>query len=214
MTRRPDATTADSMPGFSSRTVETPVGRLLLAATPAGLVRVAFELEDFDTVLHTLEHHFGPRVSSTPGDITDVAATRLDEYFVGSRQVFDLPLDFTLSAPRSGRSGSFRQKVQRSLLQIRYGMTRSYRETAEAAGSPGAVRAVGTACATNPLPVIVPCHRVVRSDGGTGGYRGGQDVKSALLELESHSSGQVPGHSVVSPAGNPAVRVVPEGNLL
>ncbi|MDH5150726.1 methylated-DNA--[protein]-cysteine S-methyltransferase [Kocuria palustris] len=158
------------------RTLETPVGPLLLAATETGLVRVAFEREGFDAVLESLAQRISPRVLEAPHRL-DAAAAELDEYFAGRRHSFDVPLDFALSS-------GFRRSVQTSLLGIDYGRTRSYKEIAELVGSPRAVRAVGTACATNPLPVVLPCHRVLRSDGGLGGYIGGLEAKTVLLSLE------------------------------
>lgn len=158
------------------RTLETPVGPLLLAATETGLVRVAFEREGFDAVLESLAQRISPRVLEAPHRL-DAAAVELDEYFAGRRHSFDVPLDFALSS-------GFRRSVQTSLPGIGYGRTRSYKEIAELVGSPRAVRAVGTACATNPLPVVLPCHRVLRSDGGLGGYIGGLEAKTALLSLE------------------------------
>lgn len=158
------------------RTIDSPVGPLLLAATETGLVRVAFEREGFDTVLESLATRVSPRVLQAPRRL-DTAAAELDEYFAGTRRAFDLPLDLTLSS-------GFRQVVQRYLPHIGYGHTQSYTEVAETVGSPRAVRAVGTACATNPLPVVVPCHRVLRTDGSMGGYLGGLDAKRTLLELE------------------------------
>jgi methylated-DNA-[protein]-cysteine S-methyltransferase len=157
-------------------TVDSPVGHLLLAATTRGLARVAFEAEDHDRVLDSLASRLGARVLRSPRRLGAVAR-ELDEYFAGARSGFDLPLDFTLSH-------GFRQLVQRYLPSIGYGETRSYAEVARSVGRPGAVRAVGTACATNPLPVVVPCHRVLRSDGGLGGYLGGLDMKRGLLALE------------------------------
>lgn len=112
-----------------------------------------------------------------PGRLDD-AARELDQYFSGTRRTFGLPLDLSLSH-------GFRQLVQRHLPDIAYGRTRSYGEVARLVGNPKAVRAVGTACATNPLPVVVPCHRVLRSDGTLGGYAGGAAAKSVLLDLES-----------------------------
>lgn len=162
------------------RRLDTPVGPLLLAATPVGLVRVAFEREGFDAVLQTLAARVGPRVLEAPRRL-DGAARELDEYFAGRRRVFDLPLDLALSS-------GFRRSVQRLLPDIAYGRTRSYAEIAAQAGNPRAVRAVGTACATNPLPVLVPCHRVLRSDGGLGGYIGGLEAKSSLLALEKEGA--------------------------
>ena len=158
------------------RTLDTPVGPLLLAATAQGLVRVAFEREGFDAVLAALATRVSPRVLEAPRRL-DEAAAELEEYFTGTRRRFDLPLDRALST-------GFREKVQRVLPRIDYGSTRSYKEIAELVGSPRAVRAVGTACATNPLPIVVPCHRVLRTDGALGGYIGGLDAKTALLTLE------------------------------
>ena len=158
------------------RTLDTPVGPLLLAATAQGLVRVAFEREDFDAVLAALASRVSPRVLEAPRRL-DEAAVELEEYFTGTRRRFDLPLDRALST-------GFREKVQRVLPRIDYGSTRSYKEIAELVGSPRAVRAVGTACANNPLPIVVPCHRVLRTDGALGGYVGGLDAKAALLTLE------------------------------
>lgn len=158
------------------RTLDTPIGPLLVAATERGLVRVAFEREGFDTVLESLAARISPRVLAAPRRLDTVAA-ELAEYFEGRRREFDVPLDYALSS-------GFREVVQRHLPQIGYGRTRSYTEVAELVGRPSAVRAVGTACATNPLPVVVPCHRVLRADGSLGGYRGGLDAKVALLTLE------------------------------
>ena len=158
------------------RTIDTPVGPLLLAATETGLVRVAFEREDFDTVLESLAQKISPRVLEAPRRL-DAVAAEIDEYFAGRRHVFDVPLDYAMSS-------GFRQIVQRYLPRIGYGRTQSYKEVAELVGNPKAVRAVGTACATNPLPVVVPCHRVLRTDGSLGGYIGGLDAKTTLLTLE------------------------------
>ncbi len=159
------------------RTLDTPVGSLLLAATPGGLVRVAFASEGHDHVLETLAARVSPRILNAPGRL-DAAAREIDEYFAGRRHAFDLPLDFRLSA-------GFRRTVLSHLPGIGYGHTASYATVASAVGSPRAVRAVGTACATNPLPVVVPCHRVIRSDGHLGGYRGGPAAKRLLLDLEA-----------------------------
>lgn len=159
------------------RTVDSPVGTLLLAATPRGLVRVAYDLEDHDRVLDTLAGKLSPRVLRAPKRL-DGAARELEEYFGGRRRSFDLPLDLSLSK-------GFRLLVQQYLPSIGYGQTRSYRQVAELVGNPKAVRAVGTACATNPLPVVVPCHRVLRNDGTPGGYVGGPAAKTTLLNLEA-----------------------------
>ncbi|MFC4374986.1 methylated-DNA--[protein]-cysteine S-methyltransferase [Nocardia halotolerans] len=158
------------------RTIDSPVGPLLLATTEKGLVRVAFEREDFDDVLATLAAKVSPRVLAAPRRLDPVAA-ELDEYFAGAREAFDVPLDHALSS-------GFRRVVQQYLPHIGYGHTCSYGEVAEFVGNPKAVRAVGTACATNPLPIVVPCHRVLRADGSPGGYIGGSAAKTTLLTLE------------------------------
>lgn len=157
--------------------IDSPVGRLLLAATDKGLVRVAYAAEDHDRVLQTLAERLSPRILRAPARL-DQAAREVEEYFERRRRRFDLPLDLSLSH-------GFRQVVQRHLPEIGYGQTRSYRQIAELVGNPKAVRAVGSACATNPLPVVVPCHRVLRTDGTLGGYVGGVAAKTALLELEA-----------------------------
>lgn len=158
------------------RTIDSPVGPLLLAATPQGLVRVAYEREGFEQVLATLAGRIGPRILRGTTRL-DGAARQLDEYFARRRTAFELELDHRLSS-------GFRQAVQAYLPRIGYGHTATYQEVAGHVGNPKAVRAVGTACATNPLPVVVPCHRVLRSDGGLGGYIGGLGAKTALLHLE------------------------------
>jgi methylated-DNA-[protein]-cysteine S-methyltransferase len=158
-------------------TVDSPLGRLLLAATSKGLVRVAFAGEDHDKVLETLSSMLSPRVLRAPHRL-EVAAREIDEYFARRRRTFDVQLDLSLSR-------GFRQLVQTRLPEIGYGQTRSYRDVAELVGNPKAVRAVGTACATNPLPIVVPCHRVLRADGGLGGYIGGAAAKTTLLSLEA-----------------------------
>lgn len=158
------------------RTVDTPVGSLLVAATERGLVRVAYDREDHDAVLTALARTISPRILLAPARL-DTAVRQLSEYFAGRRKGFDLALDFRLAK-------GFRRTVLAHLPAIAYGSTESYAQVAAAAGSPNAVRAVGTACARNPLPVVVPCHRVVRSDGSCGGYVGGEQAKRTLLTLE------------------------------
>ncbi|MER6170264.1 methylated-DNA--[protein]-cysteine S-methyltransferase [Streptosporangium sp. NPDC001681] len=158
-------------------TIDSPVGKLLLAATPEGLVRVAYAREDHDRVLEALGQKLSPRILRAPKRLDEVAR-EIDEYFAKHRQVFDLKLDLSLSR-------GFRRLVQTHLPEIGYGQTRSYRDMAELVGNPKAVRAVGTACATNPLPIVVPCHRVLRTDGTLGGYIGGLEAKTMLLNLEA-----------------------------
>jgi methylated-DNA-[protein]-cysteine S-methyltransferase len=159
------------------RTVDTPVGSLLLASTPAGLVRVAYPAAGHDTALAELADRVSPRVLHAPARL-DAVARQLDEYFAGRRHAFDVPLDLRLAS-------GFRRAVLDHLAEIGYGRTETYTQVAAAAGSPRAVRAVGTACAMNPVPVVLPCHRVVRSDGSAGGYAGGPVAKQTLLTLEA-----------------------------
>lgn len=175
--RLEEAAQAEGLLDVAYTTVDSPVGRLLIAATPKGLIRVAFAGEDHDRVLENLAERVSPRVLRAPKQL-DRAARELDEYFDHRRKAFDLDLDLSLSR-------GFRLLVQERLPDIGYGQTRSYKEMAEMVGNPKAVRAVGTACATNPLPVVVPCHRVLRSDGSLGGYIGGLEAKAALLDLEA-----------------------------
>jgi methylated-DNA-[protein]-cysteine S-methyltransferase len=159
------------------RDLDSPLGRLLLAATPAGLVRVAFPVEDPDAVLDSLAARVSPRILRAPARL-DPVARELEEYFAGRRHAFDVPVDLRLA-------GGFRRVVLERLTEVPYARTVSYAELAARAGSPRAVRAVGTACALNPVPLVVPCHRVVRSDGSPGSYRGGPEAKRRLLALEA-----------------------------
>jgi methylated-DNA-[protein]-cysteine S-methyltransferase len=168
---------ADQLLDVAYRTVDSPVGTLLLAATDQGVVRVAYQLEHHDQVLQRLAERVSPRILHAPRRL-DQVARQLAEYFEGERREFVLPLDFRLAH-------GFRREVLSRLRMINYGRTESYSQVAAATGHPRAVRAVGTACATNPLPVIVPCHRVLRSDGKLGGYIGGLQTKAALLSLEA-----------------------------
>jgi methylated-DNA-[protein]-cysteine S-methyltransferase len=167
----------DDLLDVAYRTVDSPVGALLIAATPAGLVRVAFSSEGHEAVLQSLSDRISSRLLHAPKRL-DAVARQLDEYFSGRRHTFDIPLDFQLSK-------GFRRVVLGHLaVDVGYGTTASYGTLARLSGSPKAVRAVGSTCATNPIPVVVPCHRVVRSDGTLGGYRGGPAAKRALLDLE------------------------------
>jgi len=168
---------AEGVLDVAYRTLDTPVGTLLLAATEAGLVRVAYPVEGHDQVLQALAARVSPRVLNAPRRL-DPAAREIDEYFAGRRRAFDLPLDYRLAT-------GFRRQVLSHLPAIGYGNTASYATVAAAVGSPRAFRAVGTACATNPLPVVLPCHRVIKSDGDLGRYRGGPAAKRLLLDLEA-----------------------------
>lgn len=175
-TRLADEADRRNLLDLSYRTTDSPVGRLLLAATPEGLVRVAFACEDHDAVLGRLAVEISPRILRAPQRL-DAVARQLDEYFSGRRRHFEVATDFRLAR-------GFRRRVLDHLGEIAYGTTASYATIAAAAGSPAAVRAVGTACAHNPIPVVVPCHRVVRSDGTIGQYLGGTEAKETLLALE------------------------------
>ena len=167
----------DDLLDVAYRTVDSPIGTLLIAATPAGLVRVAFSNEGHDDVLQNLSDRISSRVLHAPARL-DAVTRQLDEYFAGSRHSFDVPLDWRLS------KGFRRVVLEHLAADISYGSTASYGTLARLSGSPKAVRAVGTTCATNPIPVVVPCHRVVRADGTMGDYRGGPAAKRALLDLE------------------------------
>lgn len=158
------------------RVVDGPFGALLVAATDQGVVRVAFEVEDHDRVLDELAEQISPRVLHAPAR-TDRVARELDDYFAGRRRGFDVAIDLRLVR-------GFRRDVVAGLIDIPYGATESYSRVAARIGRPRAVRAVGSACSHNPVPVLLPCHRVVRSDGSLGQYLGGVDVKAALLALE------------------------------
>src|SRR6185437_14738729 len=160
------------------RTVDTPVGPLLLAATERGLVRIAYAAEGHDAVLQALSERLSPRILHAPARL-DRAAREIEEYFTGRRTRFGITLDWQLSS-------GFRSTVLHHLASdVPYGQTASYGALAALAGSPAAVRAVGTACSTNPLPVVVPCHRIVRADGSAGGYLGGPAARRTLLALEA-----------------------------
>ncbi|MFL0578981.1 methylated-DNA--[protein]-cysteine S-methyltransferase [Dietzia sp. 179-F 9C3 NHS] len=179
-------------PGAAYRVVGSPIGDLLLAATPRGLAYVGFEVEDTAALPATLAAHLGASVRrddateavglaahpDPAAGVLDDATGQIVEYLDGRRRAFDLPLDTALST-------GFRGQVQAHLATIPYGHTATYTQLATDLGRPGAVRAVGTACATNPLPLVWPCHRVLRSDGGLGGFRGGLEVKQRLLALEA-----------------------------
>jgi methylated-DNA-[protein]-cysteine S-methyltransferase len=171
------AAQADGILDVAYRTVDSPVGRLLLAATDAGLVRVAYPNEDEGAVLQALADRISPRILSAPLRL-DTAARELEEYFGGQRRSFDLALDWRLAT-------GFRRTVLGHLPDVGYGQTASYAAVASLAGNPKAIRAAASACATNPLPIVVPCHRVVYSDGRIGNYRGGPDAKRTLLTLEA-----------------------------
>lgn len=166
------------MESFTTATHETPVGPLLTVKSDAGLVWVVLLEEQFEGAVAGLERR-GAEVAA--GEHADVAKQLL-EYFDGRRRSFDIPLDWRLTS-------GFRERAQRALLGIAYGETATYTELAARADNPRAVRAAGTACASNPLPIVVPCHRVVRADGSIGRYGGGAQMKRQLLDLEAKYAG-------------------------
>jgi methylated-DNA-[protein]-cysteine S-methyltransferase len=157
-------------------TTDSPFGPLLLAQSKRGLVRVGLPNQDPEELLSELAARVSPRVLEAPAEL-DAARRELDLYFEGKLDRFDLPLDWSLS-------GGFRLRVLRAIARIPYGQTRSYTEMARKAGNERAVRAAGTACGSNPIPLVVPCHRVLRTGGALGGYGGGLPMKRGLLELE------------------------------
>ncbi len=159
---------------ISWATMASPVGTLVLAATEAGLLRVSFD--EAEDTLADLADLVSPRILEGR-DRLSPALRQIDEYFDGARVAFDLALDTQLSR-------GFRADVLGHLRGVPYGSTVTYADLASAAGSPKATRAVGSSMATNPIPIVVPCHRVVRSDGSLGGYAGGLGAKEWLLGLE------------------------------
>lgn len=167
---------AEGLLDVAYRVVDSPVGRLLVAAGEGGVLRVAFETQGHEQVLLDLAARVSPRVLQG-GTRLDGVLRQLDEYFEGRRRVLDVPVDLRLAT-------GFRREVVAALSGLAYGTTASYAGLAAAVGRPAAVRAVGTACALNPVPLLLPCHRVVRSDGTAGRYAGGDDAKRALLALE------------------------------
>jgi methylated-DNA-[protein]-cysteine S-methyltransferase len=158
-------------------TVDTPLGTGLVAATPKGLVRVALPNEEIENVLARLARDVSPRVLQFPGRL-DEARRELDEYFEGRRSRFELPLDWRLSHP------GFYRRVLRATARVPFGDVITYAEAAQRAGNPRAFRAAGTALGSNPIPIVVPCHRVIRAGGEIGNYGGGPEMKRFLLELE------------------------------
>jgi methylated-DNA-[protein]-cysteine S-methyltransferase len=171
--RRADA---DGLVDVAWTSVDSPIGPLALAATDRGLVCITFG--SAEPMVEHLAERLSPRVLAVPGRL-DPVRRELDEYFDGRRTSFALPIDWSLYAE------GFRGRVLRRLYRdVGFGHVVSYRDLAVAEGTPGASRAVGTAMATNPIPIVVPCHRVLRTGGALGGYGGGLDAKRWLLRLE------------------------------
>jgi len=168
---------ADALIDVAFERHDSPLGPLVLGATDAGLVRVGLPAEGEDAVLDELAARISPRVLCAARASVTRARHQIDEYFRGQRRRFDVPLDWQLTT-------GFRRDVLRATAQIPYGRTASYRDVATGAGSPAAFRAAGSALATNPLPILIPCHRVLPASGGIGDYRGGAAAKAQLLTLE------------------------------
>jgi methylated-DNA-[protein]-cysteine S-methyltransferase len=159
-------------------TLDTPVGQVLLAATPKGLIRVAYlDSEEEDAILQQVAVRVSPRVLAAPRKL-DGPRRELDEYFGGRRSTFAIAIDWRLVS-------GFGRRVLDATARIPYGSVSTYKQVAIEAGSPRGSRAAGNALGANPLPIIVPCHRVLHSDGGLGGYTGGLERKRILLALES-----------------------------
>ncbi len=167
---------AEGLLDVAYATVDSPFGPILLARTPQGLVRVALPGEDVGEALTDLAARISPRVLEAPARL-DEERRELADYFAGRRRRFELAIDWQLSH-------GFLLRARRGIAAIPYGETRTYRDLARGAGNERAVRAAGAACSRNPIPLVVPCHRVLRSDGSVGGYAGGTAMKERLLELE------------------------------
>lgn len=160
-------------------TFDSPTGKLLLAATPRGLVQLAYLDEDgeLDRVLERLARTISPRVLASARRL-DAPRRELDQYFAGDRREFEIPLDWRLTR-------GFGRRVLERTARIPYGGVSTYKQVATEAGSPRGSRAAGNALGANPIPIVVPCHRVLHSTGGLGGYTGGLDRKRLLLAIES-----------------------------
>ena len=168
---------AEGLIDVAYTSVDSPLGPLVVAATPKGLVRVSYtEFRGEDEVLEELARRVSPRVLEAPARL-DPVRRELDEYFEGHRQDFEVPIDWSYLA-------GFTREVLRATARIGFGDVSSYAGVAAEAGSPRAVRAAGNALGANPMPVVVPCHRVLRSGGKLGGYTGGLERKEFLLRLE------------------------------
>ena len=155
-------------------TLDSPIGVLVVAATSGGLLRIGFDNES--GVLEDLAERVSPRILEYSARL-DAVRRQLDEYFSGRREQFDMPLDWALIE-------GFRRRVLTATARIPYGGVSTYQDIAQQAGQPKGARAAGQALGGNPIPVVIPCHRVLRSGGGMGGYAGGTDRKEFLLRLE------------------------------
>jgi methylated-DNA-[protein]-cysteine S-methyltransferase len=167
---------SDELADLTYTLVPSPLGELAAVGSRRGLLCLHFDAERIDELLETLSGAVSPRIVESRTRLHSVER-QLDEYFAGRRKRFELPLDWTLTR-------GFTRKVLRATARIPYGRASTYAEMAAKAGSPRAVRAAGNALGANPIPIVVPCHRVLRTGGGLGGYGGGLERKQFLLELE------------------------------
>jgi methylated-DNA-[protein]-cysteine S-methyltransferase len=176
--RATDRAQAEGAVDITYAEVDSPLGTLVAAQTGHGLIRLAYEDWNggLDAVLEHLATRVSPRIVEGPARLDDVRR-QLDEYFAGRRRGFDVPVDWSLTA-------GFTRRILEAIDAIPFGEVSNYREIAAAAGNPRATRAAGNACGANPVPIVVPCHRVLRTGGGLGGYTGGVEKKQALLALE------------------------------
>ncbi len=156
--------------------LDSPLGELLVAVTPRGLARIAYPGEGEDRVLDQLAAGISPRILRAP-ERTDTVRRELDDYFAGRRRTFDLPIDWSLVH-------GFAVKILGATARVPFGSVATYGQVAVEAGSPQAARAAGNALHGNPIPIVVPCHRIVPASGRLGGYGGGQERKRYLLDLE------------------------------
>lgn len=175
---------AGATPDVRYAVLDTPAGHVIAATTVRGLVRLAYEDWNggVDAVVEVLAERLSPRILEQPAAL-DHVARELDEYFAGDRRAFDLPIDWSLVTP-------FGRRVLRATARIPYGDVATYADVAAGAGSPGGSRAAGNALGANPIPIVIPCHRVVRSGGALGGYTGGLERKELLLGVERGIGGR------------------------
>ncbi len=177
LSRLTERALAEGLIDVAYTSTDSPFGPLLLASTHRGLIRLGLPNQSPEALLEDLAARVSPRVLEAPAEF-DSVRRELDLYFEGRLQDFGVPLDWRLTK-------DFRRRVLRATARIPYGETRSYMQMAKSAGNRRAVRAAGTALGSNPIPVIVPCHRVLRSGGGLGGYGGGLPMKQELLRIEA-----------------------------
>ena len=170
---------AEGLLDVAYATADSPFGTLLLARTPQGLVRLGLPSEGIDETLADLAERISPRILEAPAQL-DEERRELEDYFEGRRREFEVPIDWQLSH-------GFLLRAREGIAAIPYGETRTYTDLARGAGNERAVRAAGSACSRNPIPLVVPCHRVVRSDGTPGLYAGGVEMKKRLLAMENQS---------------------------